>query len=341
MAAAEEPRPLARREMTEELKRLLACLGRLEEDRRRMVLLAYYSGWSREQLAGKFDTPANTLKTWLRRSLIEIRAVPRGHDIDEDTDALAAEYVLGTLDADERAQADVLLASIRLSRHGARVGAPARRAQRAGRAGRAGRADLGAHQGQDRGRAGLPASSSISRAGRGQRRRHDRNRSRAGAERTEPTPIDTVGRGARRDRARRDDADRAPSRRSATRAARADEPVKDLARSLPPRRSRASRPCWRRRRNLVARDGDAAAGRTPRPPPPPKPTARRARGDGLDAQKPEAAIGESRTPTGAGPTSGRGCPQSTGRAGAPRRAAVPAWRTVAVFMTLVVACSAA
>ena len=71
--AGEEPNPLARREMTEELKRLLACLGRLDEDRRRMVLLAYYSGWSRDQLAVKFDAPANTIKTWLRRSLMEIR----------------------------------------------------------------------------------------------------------------------------------------------------------------------------------------------------------------------------------------------------------------------------
>jgi len=72
-AAGEEPNPLARREMTEELRRLLGCLGQLQEDRRRMVLLAYYSGWSREQLSAKFDAPANTIKTWLRRSLMEIR----------------------------------------------------------------------------------------------------------------------------------------------------------------------------------------------------------------------------------------------------------------------------
>src|SRR5437016_9323250 len=72
-AAGEEPNPLARREMNEELRRLLGCLGQLEEDRRRMVLLAYYSGWSRDQLAAQFDAPANTIKTWLRRSLLEIR----------------------------------------------------------------------------------------------------------------------------------------------------------------------------------------------------------------------------------------------------------------------------
>ena len=72
-AASEEPTPLARHEMTDQLRRLLACLGDLEEERRRLVLLAYYSGWSREQLAEKFETPANTVKTWLRRSLLQIR----------------------------------------------------------------------------------------------------------------------------------------------------------------------------------------------------------------------------------------------------------------------------
>src|SRR6202046_2972655 len=50
-AAADTPDPLAKREMTEELRRLLACMGRLDEERRRLVLFAYYGGWSREQLA--------------------------------------------------------------------------------------------------------------------------------------------------------------------------------------------------------------------------------------------------------------------------------------------------
>ena len=52
--AADTPDPLARREMTEELRRLLACMGRLEtEERRRLVLLAYYDGWSRERRGGQ------------------------------------------------------------------------------------------------------------------------------------------------------------------------------------------------------------------------------------------------------------------------------------------------
>jgi RNA polymerase sigma-70 factor (ECF subfamily) len=71
--AADAPDPLERRQMTEELKRLLECVGRLEPDRQKLVLLAYYNGWSREQLAAKFETPVNTVKTWLRRSMMDIR----------------------------------------------------------------------------------------------------------------------------------------------------------------------------------------------------------------------------------------------------------------------------
>ena len=71
--AAETPAPLARREMTEELKQLLGCLGKLDPEKQRIVLLAYYSGWSREQLSTKLDIPVNTIKTWLRRSLLDVR----------------------------------------------------------------------------------------------------------------------------------------------------------------------------------------------------------------------------------------------------------------------------
>jgi RNA polymerase sigma-70 factor (ECF subfamily) len=71
--ASDSPDPLAAREMNEELKRLLACIGQLDAERRKLVLLAYYNGWSREQLAQKFGKPVNSIKTWLRRSLIEIR----------------------------------------------------------------------------------------------------------------------------------------------------------------------------------------------------------------------------------------------------------------------------
>jgi RNA polymerase sigma-70 factor (ECF subfamily) len=72
LAEAESPGVLQRREMPEELKRLLTCIGRLEPDRQRMLLLAYYGAFSREHLATKLGMPANLLKASLRRSLFEL-----------------------------------------------------------------------------------------------------------------------------------------------------------------------------------------------------------------------------------------------------------------------------
>jgi RNA polymerase sigma-70 factor, ECF subfamily len=71
--ASEAADPVERRDMTEELKGLLACVGRLDPDGQRLVLLAYYNGWSREQLAANFESPVDAVKARLRRSLMDIR----------------------------------------------------------------------------------------------------------------------------------------------------------------------------------------------------------------------------------------------------------------------------
>ena len=64
---------MAEAELALELKRLRDCLARLPEERQDMVLLAYYQGWSREELAAQFKRPATTVKTLLRRSLISLK----------------------------------------------------------------------------------------------------------------------------------------------------------------------------------------------------------------------------------------------------------------------------
>jgi RNA polymerase sigma-70 factor, ECF subfamily len=53
---------------------LVKCLEELEDKQREAVLLAYYEGASREELAGHFHAPVNTVKTWLRRSLAALRS---------------------------------------------------------------------------------------------------------------------------------------------------------------------------------------------------------------------------------------------------------------------------
>jgi RNA polymerase sigma-70 factor, ECF subfamily len=100
--------PAAGQQRTEELKRLLACMGNLDAERQRLVLLAYYSGWTREQLATKLDQSVHTVKTWLQRSLAEILGSMTFEEA-HNNEALAAEYALGTLDANERGEARALL----------------------------------------------------------------------------------------------------------------------------------------------------------------------------------------------------------------------------------------
>ena len=70
---AETVDPLAGRERSEALNALMACLGKLDEQRRAALMLAYYRGVSREALARRFDKPVGTIKTWLHRSLAQLR----------------------------------------------------------------------------------------------------------------------------------------------------------------------------------------------------------------------------------------------------------------------------
>ncbi len=71
--AADLPHPLDSMEQSDELKRLLACLKGLDEDKRQVVLLAYYRGMSRDALAARFNRPTATIKTWLYRSLAQLK----------------------------------------------------------------------------------------------------------------------------------------------------------------------------------------------------------------------------------------------------------------------------
>ena len=57
-----------------DIESLRFCLGEMKEDDRNYVLLAYYEGYSREELAERFDSPVGTIKTRLRRGLIALRS---------------------------------------------------------------------------------------------------------------------------------------------------------------------------------------------------------------------------------------------------------------------------
>lgn len=74
LAVAPGPSPEAAALARSEAERIAACLGELEPDRREAVKRAYLDGWSYAALAERFDVPLNTMRTWLRRGLIALRA---------------------------------------------------------------------------------------------------------------------------------------------------------------------------------------------------------------------------------------------------------------------------
>ena len=49
------------------------CLGTLEPDRAEAIRGAYLDGYSYEELASRYAVPLNTMRTWLRRSLIKLK----------------------------------------------------------------------------------------------------------------------------------------------------------------------------------------------------------------------------------------------------------------------------
>lgn len=71
--AADGPGPLDAAEQSEELRRLNDCLQALESERRQIVLLAYHTGLSRDEIAERFGHPVGTIKVWLHRSLAQLR----------------------------------------------------------------------------------------------------------------------------------------------------------------------------------------------------------------------------------------------------------------------------
>lgn len=65
--------PVERLEANADIVRLNDCLDKLEPPRRDMVRLAYLDGHSRQELADRFGQPLNTVKTWLHRSLKQLK----------------------------------------------------------------------------------------------------------------------------------------------------------------------------------------------------------------------------------------------------------------------------
>ncbi|MFO1327283.1 MAG: sigma-70 family RNA polymerase sigma factor [Rubrivivax sp.] len=60
-------------ERSQDEGRLSHCMGRLDDEPRRALMLAYYEGLTHEQLAQRLARPLGTVKAWVRRSLLQLR----------------------------------------------------------------------------------------------------------------------------------------------------------------------------------------------------------------------------------------------------------------------------
>ncbi|MGB3555044.1 MAG: sigma-70 family RNA polymerase sigma factor [Jannaschia sp.] len=67
------PGPEARAIAQSEAKAIRDCLGELPPERSDAVRGAYLEGETYADLAARFEVPLNTMRTWLRRSLIALR----------------------------------------------------------------------------------------------------------------------------------------------------------------------------------------------------------------------------------------------------------------------------
>ncbi|PWK60493.1 sigma-70 family RNA polymerase sigma factor [Roseicyclus mahoneyensis] len=71
--AAPGPTPEASAIAASEARRITACLDELPADRADAVRGAYLEGQSYQDLATRHAVPLNTMKTWLRRSLLTLK----------------------------------------------------------------------------------------------------------------------------------------------------------------------------------------------------------------------------------------------------------------------------
>lgn len=73
LVADSGPGPEAAAIASSERARIEACMGELQSDRADAVRAAYLDGETYQDLADRFDVPLNTIRTWLRRSLMKLR----------------------------------------------------------------------------------------------------------------------------------------------------------------------------------------------------------------------------------------------------------------------------
>ncbi|MEK9947426.1 MAG: sigma-70 family RNA polymerase sigma factor, partial [Alphaproteobacteria bacterium] len=68
-----DPTPIETAMRSNDARRLASCLGELEEEQKKSILLIYYQGLTQREVAEHLDRPIGTVKSWVRRGLLRLR----------------------------------------------------------------------------------------------------------------------------------------------------------------------------------------------------------------------------------------------------------------------------
>lgn len=71
--ADDAPDPFQLTAQSRQLKALLDCMGKLNADQKKCLLMAYYYGYTHEEIAERMKKPVGTVKSWIRRSLARVK----------------------------------------------------------------------------------------------------------------------------------------------------------------------------------------------------------------------------------------------------------------------------
>ena len=69
----ENASPASSAETSQDHRRLRDCLDRLEPQQQRSVRAAFFTGATYNELASRLEVPLGTMKSWIRRSLMQLR----------------------------------------------------------------------------------------------------------------------------------------------------------------------------------------------------------------------------------------------------------------------------
>ena len=72
--AADDPTEEHKLLLSEEAAALQECLGALKENQRKSILLAFFEGLTHEEVAARIGSPLGSVKTWIRRGLMSVKA---------------------------------------------------------------------------------------------------------------------------------------------------------------------------------------------------------------------------------------------------------------------------